>query len=155
MIDRHVAERQKMIYVCTKLPCLCISKGFHQPQLNSMRPTLEPGPNSFSATLPHFPETLPVYRPSFFSPLFPFYRKVLLDSPIMNPSLLSGNIYISSPRYINVLLRFLALPIKHPMRKEQILSKEVLGKIIEFHILGAEAIGSGNSRHAREFVHVY
>lgn len=76
-IDRYVSKREKMIYmyiyvyICTKLPCVCISKGFHQPQLNYVRPTQELGQDSFSTALPHSSETLTLVDQAFSTPIPP------------------------------------------------------------------------------------
>jgi hypothetical protein len=44
--------------------------------------------------------------------------------------------------------------IPYPMTDKQILAEEILGEVIESHILGPKSVCSSYSRNAGEFVHV-
>lgn len=152
MIDTSRKERKWYIYVrsyhVSVSPKVSINQLLYEANSRA-------SPRFFLSRLASFLWNITVCRPSFFhSPIPPLPPLGMTQFASVKTRPPPENAYKWSPRW-NLLLRFSALPIKHPMRKKQILSKEILGKIIEFYILGAKAIGSGNSRHARQFVHIY
>lgn len=73
---------------------VCIPQGFHQPQLNYMRPTQELGQDSFTVALPHSSETLPFVDQGFFAPIIPLSPLGMTQFASDENPFVLGNAYI-------------------------------------------------------------